>query len=168
MQFITGHTWWKRHQSIISSAKGVATDPTCSLCEDGEETPIHLIHECGRVFLQSREIFGWPQFDEDHNDIEYTLDWSAKQIIQFIHSPHVGALFYNEETHEILNVNNDNEEEGEYQDDPDDPDRAASQRSERARAIDLVRNITTTSGGGDLISETNTEDGDLILIDRPP
>ena len=77
IQIITGHTYMKRHQAIIDESERQriiaitggnadsngdaiidAPDPTCSLCNDGEETPLHFLSECDKLATLRKDIFG--------------------------------------------------------------------------------------------------------------
>ena len=78
MQILTGHTHLKRHQAVIdeSERQGYlealgwdnadddgnaiidAADPRCSRCNDGDETPLHLLSECRPLATLRHSIFG--------------------------------------------------------------------------------------------------------------
>ena len=77
IQLITGHTYMKRLQAIIDESERQriiaitggnadsngdaiidAPDPTCSLCKNGEETPLHLLSECDKLATLRKDIFG--------------------------------------------------------------------------------------------------------------
>ena len=78
VQILTGHTHLKRHQAVIdeSQRQGYlealnwdnadddgnaiidAADPICSRCQDGDETPLHLLSECESLGTLRLQIFG--------------------------------------------------------------------------------------------------------------
>ena len=95
-QFITGHTRFQRHEAIIARAAGdYSVKATCTICLSGEETPIHLIHECGPVHRMSRELF--EEVDGNFMNIDYTLKWSVRKLMDFIRLPKINSLFTGEE-----------------------------------------------------------------------
>ena len=95
-QFITGHTRLQRHEKIIADGGGDFTKSSvCTLCDMGDETPIHLVHECGPLAIDAMRIFG------DHtglyNQQGFTLKWYAKDLIKFLRLPLVKNLFSRED-----------------------------------------------------------------------
>ena len=77
VQILTGHTHLKRHQAIIdesdrqriiaatggnadSDGNAIidAPDASCDLCQQGEETPLHLLSECDALATLRKDIFG--------------------------------------------------------------------------------------------------------------
>merc|ERR1712115_35024 len=78
VQIITGHTFLKRHQAVIDESERQrclealdwdnaddnddaiidAADPRCSRCNDGDETPLHLLTECDRLADLRLSILG--------------------------------------------------------------------------------------------------------------
>jgi len=50
IRWITGHCYLARHQSLIFPN----LNPTCNLCEQGEETPWHLLTECPNPLVQNK------------------------------------------------------------------------------------------------------------------
>ena len=91
VQFVTGHTFMKRHENVIEAARGVGTDPTCSICGDGEETPIHLIHDCGPLHFASIQTFG---IQEGYNNrTDFTLKWKVHELVRFLNLPEVSQFF---------------------------------------------------------------------------
>ena len=77
VQLLTGHTHLKRHQAIIDDSERQriiavtggnadsngnaiidAPDASCSLCQAGEETPLHLLSECDAVATLRKDTFG--------------------------------------------------------------------------------------------------------------
>ena len=78
VQIITGHTYLKRHQAIIDEAERQriieangfdnadddgnaiidAPDPKCTRCNDGEETPLHILSECDSLATLRKDVFG--------------------------------------------------------------------------------------------------------------
>merc|ERR1712079_800859 len=78
IQILTGHTHLKRQQAVIDesdrqrhlealdwdnadddgNAITDAPDPRCSRCNDGDETPLHLLSECIPLATLRHKIFG--------------------------------------------------------------------------------------------------------------
>ena len=52
-QIITGHANLKRHKHLM----GLEDTPTCPACEEGEETPQHMLTECPAYAVSRLEIF---------------------------------------------------------------------------------------------------------------
>ena len=87
VRFITGHCFMRRHQTCIQTGKrGTCADQDpgsrCRLCENGEETPQHLITTCDRLALTRHTIFSKSQM------VMWALDrpppeWS-KELLDFI------------------------------------------------------------------------------------
>jgi len=81
VQVVTGHTFLKRHQAVIDESERQkilealdwdnadedgnaiidAADPKCHRCNDGEETPLHLLTECKELAKLRLNILGWPE-----------------------------------------------------------------------------------------------------------
>ena len=57
VQFITGHNYMKRHQSIVDYGYPEMLECWCRLCDDGEESSYHLLVECDRLHNKRRAIF---------------------------------------------------------------------------------------------------------------
>jgi ribonuclease HI len=97
IQFITGHAFLKRHESLIQNKKGESEDdpeyitPTCQLCDRGDETPYHLIHDCGPLLHKSFGLFGLRV--NEFQKVNYQLEWSAAALLRFIKLPQVEELF---------------------------------------------------------------------------
>ena len=93
IRFITGHCFMRRHETLLLHGyTGLNDRPEilCSLCEEEEETPRHLITECP-VMITTRlsTLFTW--------QLDRPPPWS-KNIIDFIKSPLIIDLETNPET----------------------------------------------------------------------
>ena len=53
-EFITGHCRLNKHLSRM----GLAEDPSCRLCGEGEETPSHFLEECEALGMERLRHFG--------------------------------------------------------------------------------------------------------------
>ena len=73
---ITGQNFLAYHQSKID----FTISKTCRLCEEQDETFIHLITDCPRLELTRRDIF----LD---NQILAQEPWSIRKVLQFIYIP---------------------------------------------------------------------------------
>ena len=67
IRWITGHCFLARHQSLIHGI-----DPTCNLCQDGEETPWHLLRDCPATFHIRQNVL--PQDT-----------WDPSSMLQVVH-----------------------------------------------------------------------------------
>ena len=82
-QFITGHAHLNRHNWIISKDN----TKLCRLCNNCEESPIHILTDCEPLWRQRQEIFG-STFLDPNRPI-----WEVKQLIQFLKLEKVKTLF---------------------------------------------------------------------------
>ena len=73
---ITGQNFLSYHQSKIN----IDISKFCRLCEESEETFIHLISHCPRLMETRKDIF----HDKIHG-LDHT--WSIRKIMEFIHLP---------------------------------------------------------------------------------
>ena len=102
IQIITGHTFLKRHQAIIDETERQriieandfenadddgnaiidAPDPVCGRCNNGEETPLHLLSECDGLATTRLQIFGKERL-VDPGEIPDFSDLPIYQIVAF-------------------------------------------------------------------------------------
>ena len=61
MQMKTGHAVLKRHMSQWRPNM----DKNCRLCNEGEETPLHLLHDCGTLTYEQNEYWNGKGTEED-------------------------------------------------------------------------------------------------------
>lgn len=80
-QFVTGHNWLRRHDSIVNPN----ADPLCRLCQEAEESAFHIIGECPALWRSRREIFKTDLLDEKP-------EWKVTQLTRFINSDGVRTL----------------------------------------------------------------------------
>ena len=73
---ITGQNFLAYHQSKIN----IDISKFCRLCEESEETFIHLVSHCPRLEETRKEIFIDKTFGQDHT-------WSIRRLMQFIKLP---------------------------------------------------------------------------------
>ena len=103
VEFITGHTHLKRHQAVIDESERQriiaandydnadddgyaiidAPDPTCSRCNKGEETPLHMLAECEALGDTRRSIFGKEELVAP-GEIPDFSDLPLYQVISFL------------------------------------------------------------------------------------
>ena len=94
IQILTGHTYLNRHHAVIDESERQriiaannfdnadddgnaiidAPDPRCSRCGEGDETPLHILTECGSLATLRKDIFGrddlvGPQEVPDFSDL---------------------------------------------------------------------------------------------------
>ena len=73
---ITGQNLLAYHQSKIN----IDISKFCRLCEESEETFIHLVSHCPRLIETRRDIFQDKTFGLDHT-------WSIRRLMEFIRLP---------------------------------------------------------------------------------
>ena len=73
---ITGQNFLANHQSKIN----IDISKFCRLCEESEETFIHLVSHCPRLTETRKDIFQDKIFGYDHT-------WSIQRLMEFIHLP---------------------------------------------------------------------------------
>ena len=89
IQFVTGHAFLKRHEDVVN-ANSDEHDTSCRLCNQGEETPFHLVMECEELFPARRKLFrNQPDRSSDPN---CTIRWNARALVQFINLNDVSNL----------------------------------------------------------------------------
>ena len=93
-QFVTGHARLNRHEAIVQHGQGnFQFTPNCRLCDQGEETPFHLVHECDPLENESWVYFQAPK-PCDINDIQsYTTSWKVSNMVAFLHHVKIDKLF---------------------------------------------------------------------------
>ena len=133
IQILTGHTYLNRHQAIIDESERQriiaannydnadndgnaiidAPDPRCSRCGEGDETPLHILTECGPLATLRKDIFGredlvGPQEVPDFSDLP------LYKVISFFKDANFKTLpmrpFFDEYLPTTLSKTNDNEE----------------------------------------------------------
>ena len=146
-QFITGHARFNRHDHIIALGQDdqdLITVPTCSLCENGDETPIHLIHECDPLSVEARELFG---HHRNYLTEGFLLEWSARKLMKFLRLPRMVKLFTKEE------------HEDQEEDEPPDPDnnQSVDEDEPEAQSSTTAERHANDSGLGmlDIFSRSN-------------
>ena len=99
-----------RHQSLVVNNSDPEADmsPKCRLCGEGDETPIHLIHECPPFHEDSLHFFGEQEGDPKNDNFE--LRWTGFKLTSFMQLVRVQRLLNNEgddpEVEEELNQGN--------------------------------------------------------------
>ena len=102
IQFITGHTFLRRHQGLIdkSADPDASIDKSCRLCKNGEETPFHLVMECEELTHHRSRLF---RHQKDRpTDPDCTIQWSVRSLASFISSDDIGLLLKSDEEDEQL------------------------------------------------------------------
>ena len=102
IQFITGHAFLRRHDSLVANATNPSTPPdaSCRLCKKGEETPFHLIMECEELFEFTKRLF--KNQTDDPIDPQCTVRWSASALTRFINLDVVKDLMTTSEDDDTL------------------------------------------------------------------
>ena len=72
-QMITGHNFLNRHENVINQAH----NPTCRLCNDGEESSWHIFGECPALWRKRLEAFG-------HQFLDNYPKWKPSQFLKFL------------------------------------------------------------------------------------
>ena len=78
---ITGQNFLAYHQSKIN----IDISKFCRLCEESEETFIHLVSHCPRLEETRKDIFQDKIIGYDHS-------WSIRKLIEFIHLPVISRM----------------------------------------------------------------------------
>ena len=117
IQVITGHTYLKRHQAVIDESERQrclealdwdnadddgnaiidAPDPICSRCNVGEETPYHLLAECGPLATLRLSIFGKEELVPPGSIPDFS-ELPAYQLISFFN------CFYTNNPAQVANL----------------------------------------------------------------
>ena len=59
VQFLSGHCFLNRHNFLVYGPNDQSYDPKCQFCDmNMDQTPEHLLSDCGYFLLQRLEIFG--------------------------------------------------------------------------------------------------------------
>ena len=102
IQILTGHTFLNRHQAVIDESERQriieandfdnadddgnaiidAPNPKCSRCNNGEETPLHLLTECDDLATTRLQIFGREKL-VDPGEIPDFSDLPVFKIVAF-------------------------------------------------------------------------------------
>ena len=87
VQIITGHNYLRRQQHIIDVAnKEEGEDPTCDLCNDGEQTSQHILGECGALASLRIKHFGTAYMLPPFTDLK------KKDLVGFLQGTPLDAL----------------------------------------------------------------------------
>ena len=74
LRWLTGHCFLRRHRSICQENDEYIS-PTCRLCREEDETPIHITADCPALHRSRMEIFG-----ERFMPVDEPPDWSVDQL----------------------------------------------------------------------------------------
>ena len=74
LRWLTGHCFLRRHRSICQENDEYIS-PTCCLCREEDETPIHITADCPALHRSRMEIFG-----ERFMPVNEPQDWSVDQV----------------------------------------------------------------------------------------
>ena len=89
VRFITGHAHMKRHNKVLElGTRMFQDDVSCSLCKDGDETPIHLLFNCPSLNSVRNETLG--TFDLSNHETFY--DYSIGEMMRFISDKRIRNL----------------------------------------------------------------------------
>ena len=129
VQILTGHTYLKRHQAVIDESERQkclealdwdnadddgnaiidAADPICSRCNKGEETPLHLLTDCGPLSTLRLSIFGKTDLVEPGQIPDFS-DLPAHQLIAFFKEAQFDTLKMLPFRDQYIPTNTSNEE----------------------------------------------------------
>ena len=89
VRFLTGHTYFNRHNVVIKyKVRGQAADTheeaTCRLCEEDEETPAHLVTTCPALSQERFSLLCSPELDTPPS-------WS-RPLLDFLNLPQIRQL----------------------------------------------------------------------------
>ena len=137
MQFITGHAHMNRHQNLVDSVAGLddreVTPPTCRLCGQGEETPLHLATDCDEIIFDARNILGCLGIYPNPRDPRICLKWGVEKLVQFLNLPILQPL---------LGGKAEEEEEDEQQQEEQPPDNDGHE-SDHSGTSDIADDLAT-------------------------
>ena len=103
VQFLTGHTFLKRHQAIIDESERQriiaannydnaddagnaiidAPDSKCSRCNKGDETPLHILSECEALGALRLAVFGKEELVAPREIPDFS-DLPVYQVVSFM------------------------------------------------------------------------------------
>ena len=92
---ITGQNFLAYHQSKIN----IDISKFCRLCEESEETFIHLVSHCPRLTETRKEIFLDKIFGYDHT-------WSIRRLMEFIHLPVITRMLTSKQGALLKDIHN--------------------------------------------------------------
>ena len=85
IQFITGHNFMRRHQSIVDLGYPEMDICWCRYCDDGEESTYHLMSECDAFANERRVAFG-------HWELEPPYEVTPGAILEFLRLTKIEAF----------------------------------------------------------------------------
>ena len=91
IQFLSGHSWLRRHCWIVDSNYGQRPstfDPLCWLCGLGEETPVHL----------------WTCIQKLDKNLPKTKSWSSSALDRFLGTKSMVLLLEKSQEEQIVEV----------------------------------------------------------------
>ena len=88
VQFCTGHAHLRKHNQKMNSN----LPKTCRLCNQGEETPLHLLTNCEPIWETRRNIFGQPFLDKTRP----LAGMDISQLVKFLNWDKISNLFETE------------------------------------------------------------------------
>ncbi len=81
ISMLTGHAFMARHNALVLQSQGQQADPTCTVCLQGEEMPIHLVSQCPVIAARARELF--TEFKGEETSAP-AFQWSVAEMLAFI------------------------------------------------------------------------------------
>ena len=81
VQFLTGHNNLMRHRHI----KDKTINPTCRMCKEAEESSLHVIAKCPKLWRTRWNIFHQHQLTD-------TPNWTLCQVTRFLRESPIGGL----------------------------------------------------------------------------
>ena len=99
VQFCTGHAHLRKHNNKINKN----LDKTCRLCNQADETPLHLLTDCKPKWAKRQEIFGQAFINKKQPLAGMDMD----QLAKFLRWEKINNLFKTETQEEDIEEQQD-------------------------------------------------------------
>jgi hypothetical protein len=79
VRFLTGFAFLLRQSTIVNQSRNPPLgDVSCRLCGENDETPIHLICDCGHFLMHRLDTIGVYQMPEKNPE------WDMESMVKFL------------------------------------------------------------------------------------
>jgi hypothetical protein len=79
VRFLTGFAFLLRQSTIVNQSRNPPLgDVSCRLCGEDDETPIHVICDCGHFLTQGLDTIGVHQMPEK------TPEWDMESMVKYL------------------------------------------------------------------------------------